>query len=192
MPAGLYNYEQLSKFLIKEIPTLMFEINKETRKIVLYISEMVGKIKLSGEMRRILGIDEMGWISEEYVGDRPVEFITPRLFHIYLDQLSTTSNLVDGAPSTLLAIIPVATGGVVDINPHYPMYKKLVVGHIHQLNLSMLDENGTIMQNRGTTVLEIRENAQAANGATCGDDRSEVDISYTRFARDSVAARRWV
>ena len=39
------------------------------------------------------------------------------------------------------------------------MYKK---GYIHQLNLRVLDENGTIVQNRGspiTAVLEIRENA---------------------------------
>ena len=88
------------------------------------MAEIVGKIKLSGEMRRILGIDEMGWITGVYVGDRPLEFNTPRLLHIYLDQLSTTSNLVDGAPSTLLVIIPVATGGVVAINPHYPICTK--------------------------------------------------------------------
>ena len=39
------------------------------------------------------------------------------------------------------------------------MYKKLVVGHIHQLNLRVLVENGAIVQNRGIAVLEIRENA---------------------------------
>ena len=110
-------------------------------------------------MRQILGIDEMGWIAGIYEGDKPVKFITPRWLHIYLDQLSTTSNLVDGAPSTLLAIVPVTTGGIIDINPHYPMYKKLVVGHIDQLNLRVLVENGATMQNRGTAVLEIRENA---------------------------------
>ena len=36
------------------------------------------------------------------------------------------------------------------------------VGHIHQLNLRVLDENGTIVQNRErpiTAVLEIQENA---------------------------------
>ena len=120
-------------------------------------------IRLTDNLRRILGIDESGWIGGEYEGDRPVNCITHKWFHIYLDQLSTTSNLVDGAPSTLLAIVPAASdGGIVDINPHYPMYKKMEVGHIHQLTLHVLDENGTIVQNREspiTAVLEIRENA---------------------------------
>ena len=84
-------------------------------------------------------------------------------FYIYLDQLSTTSNLIDGAPSTLLAIVPAATSdGIIDITPSNPMYKKLEVGNIHQLNLRVLDENGTIVLNRRrpiTAVLEIRENA---------------------------------
>ena len=42
------------------------------------------------------------------------------------------------------------------------MFKKLEVGNIHQLNLRVLDENGTIVRNRKrpiTAVLEIRENA---------------------------------
>ena len=42
------------------------------------------------------------------------------------------------------------------------MYKQLEVGHIHQLNLRVLDGNGAIVQNREsliTVVLEIRENA---------------------------------
>ena len=60
------------------------------------------------------------------------------------------------------------------------MYKKLEVGRIHQLNLRVLDENGTIVQNRErpiTAVLEIRENAQAASGAASREDGSGVDIS---------------
>ena len=137
VPAGLYTFEQLSHFLMEEIPGLTLKLNKATGLIKLNIPESAsGMIKLTGIMRRILGIDERGWISGEYEGDRPVTFIIRKWFHIYLDQLSTTSNLVDGAPSTLLAIVPAASdGGIVDIDPHYPMYKKLEVGHIHQLNL---------------------------------------------------------
>ena len=41
------------------------------------------------------------------------------------------------------------------------MYTKLEVGHIDQLNLRVLDENGTIVKNHDksmTAVLDIREN----------------------------------
>ena len=79
------------------------------------------------------------------IGDRPVKFILSTSgCTFYLDQLSASSNLVDGAPSTLLAIVPAVAGGIIDVNAlHYPLYKKIEVGHIHQLNLRVLDENGT-------------------------------------------------
>ena len=54
----------------------------------------------------------------KYEGDRPVKIIVHKWFYIYLDQLSTTSNLIDGAPSTLLAVVPAATSdGIIDITP---------------------------------------------------------------------------
>ena len=158
IPAGLYNFKQLALVFMEKVPSISLKISKATGLIKLSIPAG-DMIKLPGDFRRVLGINEKGWIGGEYEGDRPANFIAHRWFHIYLDQLSTTSNLVDGAPSTLLAIVPVAAGGIVDINPYYPMYKKMEVGHIHQLNLRVLDENGTIVQNRErpiTAVLEIR------------------------------------
>ena len=64
---------------------------------------------LWGSLSQILGVDKKGWIRGTYEGDRPVEIIVHKWFYIYLDQLSTTSNLIDGAPSTLLEIAPAAT-----------------------------------------------------------------------------------
>ena len=122
VPAGRYNFERYS-LLIEEVPGLSLKMDKATGLIKLHIMEFMGMIKLSGDLRRILGVDGRGWIDAEYEGDKPVKFSAHKWFHIYLDQLSTTSNLVDGAPSTLLARVLVATGGIVDINPHYPMYK---------------------------------------------------------------------
>ena len=129
------------------------------------LQSIIGRIRLWGSLSQILGVDKKGWIRGTYEGDRPVEIIVHKWFYIYLDQLSTTSNLIDGAPSTLLAIVPAATSdGIIDITPSSsnPMYKKLEVGNIHQLNLRVLDENGTMVRNRRrpiTAVLEIRENA---------------------------------
>ena len=83
-------------------------------------------------------------------------------FIFYLDQLSLSSNLIDGGPSTLLAIVLAAAGGIVDINPFDPKYKKLEVGHIHQLNIRILDEVGMVVKKREspiTAVFKIWENA---------------------------------
>ena len=120
-------------------------------------------IQFSSDLRRILGIDEKGWIGGVYEGHGQVKIIAHKWFYIYLNQLSSSSNLVDGAPSTLLAIVPAAAGGVVDINPYYPVYKKLEVGHLHQLNIRALDEGGMVVKKTRespiTAVLEIRENS---------------------------------
>ena len=85
-----------------------------------------------------------------------------KFFYIYLDQLSTSSNLVDGDPSTLLAVVPTAPGArdVVSIDHPSPMYKKLQGGDTHQLNLRILNERGKLVDNETKpfiVVLEIRD-----------------------------------
>ena len=67
----------------------------------------------------MIGVGLMGSMRET---DRLI--IAHKWIYIHLDQLSSSSNFVDGAPSTLLAIVPAAAGGVVDITPYYPMYKR--------------------------------------------------------------------
>ena len=62
LPAGLYNFEQLAQVLLKEIPGVTLKITKATGTIKLNIPEPSGMIKLSGDMRWILGFDERGWI----------------------------------------------------------------------------------------------------------------------------------
>ena len=112
-------------------------------------------------MPRLLGIAEKKyWLGGKSVGDRPVQLNVHKWLCIYLDQLSTTSNIVDGAPSALLAIVPASPStGIINITPSNPMFKGLEVGHIiYQLNLRVLDENGTMVQNHGkpmTAILEI-------------------------------------
>ena len=62
VPAGLYTIERLSHFLMEEIPGLTLKMNKTTGLIKLNIPESSGMIKLTGDLRRIMGIDERGWI----------------------------------------------------------------------------------------------------------------------------------
>ena len=125
------------------------------------VPETLGTITLDRQLSRFLGINAVTkTFTGKYVGDRPVKLIVHKWLYIYLDQLSTTSNIVDGAPSTLLAIVPASDSRGI-INPSNPIFKKLEVGHIYQLNLRVLDENGTIVQNHDksmTAVLDIREN----------------------------------
>ena len=160
---GLYTFEDISRFFMESVPGITLRLNLSGL-AEFNVPETIGNIALDGQLRRLLGFGEKraGIIKGKYLGDVPVKIIVYKWFYIYLDQLSTTSNLIDSAPSTLLAIIPASPiKGIINITPSSPMYKKLEVGHICQLNLRVLDENGTIVKNLGksmTAVLDIREN----------------------------------
>ena len=161
VPPGMYDFDSLSRFFEENISGLKMGINEATGLVWLIIPQYT-YIEITIELRRILGINERNQISGTYEGDRPVNIITPKWLYIYLDQLSTGANMVDGAPSTLLAIVPAATSGVVNIDPPCPMYKKMEAGFFDQLKIRVLDENGEVVNNHGrpiTAVLEIRENA---------------------------------
>ena len=58
VPAGLYTIERLSHFIMEEIPGLTLKMNKATGLIKLNIPESSGMMKLTGDLHRILGIDE--------------------------------------------------------------------------------------------------------------------------------------
>ena len=158
---GLYTIEQLSRYLTKNVPALIVRITK-SRLAEINIKDGFA-VRIEDDLRQILGVGEtLLQGGKKYVGNWPVRLPIPhKWFYIYLNQLSTSSNLVDGAPSSLLAIVPATADGdsVVRINPSNPMYKRLQVGNIHQLSLRVLNERGEIFDNNKkpmTAVLEIR------------------------------------
>ena len=161
VPSGLYTIEQLSRYLTKNVPALIVRITK-SRLAEINIKDGFA-VRIEDDLRQILGVGEtLLQGGKKYVGNWPVRLPIPhKWFYIYLNQLSTSSNLVDGAPSSLLAIVPATADGdsVVRINPSNPMYKRLQVGNIHQLSLRVLNERGEIFDNNKkpmTAVLEIR------------------------------------
>ena len=162
VPSGTYTLEQLSRYLTKNVPALIVRITK-SRLAEINIKDGFA-VRIEDDLRQILGIDEnLLQGGEKYVGNRPVRLPIPnKWFYIYLNQLSTNSNLVDGAPSSLLTIVPATADGdgVVHTNPYNPMYKRLRVGDIHQLSLRVLNERGEIVDNNKKpfiAVLEIRD-----------------------------------
>jgi len=50
--------------------------------------------------------DDNGWFdSGAYVSDRLVNLASPEALYVYLEQLNTAGNFVNGAPSTLLTVV---------------------------------------------------------------------------------------
>ena len=168
---GMYTFEQISRFFMESVPGITLRLNLYGL-VEFYVPENLGIIKLDDTLLYFLGLENAQnsfkagiytyFYSNKYMGSFHAKIIVHKWLYIYLDQLSTTSNIVDGAPSTLLAIIPASPiEGIINITSFHPTYKKLEVGHICQLNLRVLDENGTIVNNHDrsmTAVLDIREN----------------------------------
>ena len=157
---------------MESVPGITLRLNIHNR-AELVIPDSISELALEKTLLNFLGLEYVQnayrqgsfthFPPDKYVGNFQVKIIVHKWLYIYLDQLSTTSNIVDGAPSTLLAIVSAATSrGIINITPSNPMFKKLAAGHIHQLNLRVLDENDTVVLNHGklmTAILEIRENA---------------------------------
>ena len=154
---GLYTFEQISRFFIESVPGITIRLNLSGL-VEFNVPQSVSHMNLESTLTRFIGITQRGKnrVIGKFVGDIPVKQIVHKWLYIYLDQLSTTSNIVDGAPSTLLAIVPAsATRGIINITPSNPTFKKLAAGHIHQLNLRVLDENDTVVLNHGNPMTAI-------------------------------------
>ena len=61
------------------------------------------------------------------MGTKMVDFAKPKELRVYLDQINTTSNYVNGVPSSLLTIIPVSDksfGRAVHLSFACPAFKR--------------------------------------------------------------------
>ena len=161
IPPGFYSIKELIKTIKDLVPNITIQLSEKTGIVTLTVKGTNGALDLFNGLNEILGLDETT-ITGTYVGDRPAYLPNPpKLFYIYLDQLSS-SNSVDGAPSTLLAVIPASTVArdVFGIDFPCPIYKKLQVGDIHQLNLRVMNERGEKVDNNTKpfiVTLEIRD-----------------------------------
>ena len=162
IPAGLWSFSLLQDKLITAGTGL--KVNKATGLITLTIA--VGfAVQLTDGLLALLGlIDGLGghWLDEGvYEGDRPVDFAVTKTLHLHLDQVNTTYNAVDGAPSTMLAVIGLGSHFFGDINTvrvEHHEFKRMQHGTIGELKVTIKDEKGSKLDNHDlpiSIVLEI-------------------------------------
>ena len=91
------------------------------------------------------------WLdSGTYQGDCASNFTGTKTLSVYLQQLSTTANFVDGAPSTLLALVGLDNYSYSDtktIRFDSPEFKLLIRDSISELKASIYDDKGKIIDN---------------------------------------------
>ena len=137
---GLYNFDLLAKEFTSQIEGFEFEVGKRDGKLNMTIPERY-QIWFPDRVREMFGLDDKGWLADgEYMGDRAIEF-SPQRILVYLNQLSTTGNLVNDnnilQGSRVLGWIDLsnaAFGEYFVSTYEKPSFKKLQNGTIHELD----------------------------------------------------------
>ena len=158
---GLYSYQLLEDTLTDAFTDLFMDVGKADG-VVTFIIPEGARVMFSEGCARLLGLKDEGWLGAGmYRGDEPVDFMPVKALHIYLDQLSTTENVMDGAPSQLLAVFLARCepfGAAETFNPR-PEFKKLAAGAISELKVRVTDEHHRLIDNHGlpmSVTLEIK------------------------------------
>lgn len=157
IPPGLYSFTQL-KNLIEASNALLVNVNKVNGLITLIVGNGI-KVFLTDGLLSLLGLDDgLGdtWLDEgTYTGDRPVNFATTKVLYLHLDQINTTSNAMDRSPSTILTMIGLgrhAFGDIYTLRVEHPEFKPLQHGTIHDLDITIRDESGKVLDNHNLPI----------------------------------------
>ena len=138
--AGLYNFKEISRDLRKAVKGLSLVLNKTNGLIELSIPGGV-ILWLPEAVKYMIGLQDDSWLSDDYVGDKPVEFVPAGGISIYLDQISTTNNYFTSKSgnivnSNLLGHIPMLSenfGQYYSLHYDNPTFVDLAAGEINQL-----------------------------------------------------------
>jgi len=109
--------------------------------------------------------DDNGWFdSGTYVSDRPVDLASPEALYVYLEQLNTAGNFVNGAPSTLLTVVEISCnptfGSTGTVRFETLELKRLSGGFVSELKVTIRDHTGAVLDNNlqpNSIVLEIQK-----------------------------------
>ena len=159
IPKGYYNVCELDKEVFLPFGA---ELSLHAQTGRLQISSKK-RLVLSRELADLLGFcREMFEPGQIHIADEPHRLITHREICVHLAEVSTSENLHNGHPSTLLKSIPVGNercgGGRTETFPVL-QYKRLASGPLSQLTLTILDTGGRNLGfNYLSAVLNIRRN----------------------------------
>jgi len=159
---GLYGFKRLKEIIESVGGFGTLEVNKENGLVNLTVAngQLVG---MSSGISSILGLPDQNFYFEGiHIGGHPVNFATKKLLYIYLDQINTNNNIVDGKPTNLLSCIGLdcpSFGSVITKTFEHPEYKLLQNGTINEWKVTIKDENGIELDNHGLPIyisLEIK------------------------------------
>jgi hypothetical protein len=155
IPPGLYPEADITGRISDAIPSLQLAVGGHDGIVRLTIPAR-NKVFLSDPLRQLYGLNDEGWLTPGiYTGDRPVHFLPSKAVGLRLHQLNTTDNVVDGAPSNILAHLSAPCtkfGEAWSIHFSHPEMKPLQGGAINELEVELVDASGRKIDNHGLPV----------------------------------------
>jgi len=153
-PPGFYRVSRMMNLMrSKAREYAIFRVSSFTGLITLEVLDG-WELHFTDGLLSLLNIDDGlrgTWLdSGTYEGDRAGNFTGTKTLSVHLHQLSTTANFVDGAPSTLLALVGLdnySYGDTKTIRFDSPEFKHLIKDSISELEVIICDDAGKIIDN---------------------------------------------
>jgi hypothetical protein len=123
------------------------------------------EVQVSDGLLTLLGLDDgLGGKTLDagtYTGDRPVNFARTKTLNVHLEQVKTSQNVINGAPSTLLATVGLGRrqffGAVNTLRFEHPEFKHLEDGTISELRVVIRDDQGQYLDNHDLPISSTLE-----------------------------------
>ena len=156
---GYYNVCELDKEAIRLLGAEL-SLHAPTGRLQIYPKR---RLVLDRGLADLLGFSRVRFEPfEMHIADKPHHLITHREICVHLAEVSTSENLHNGRPSTLLKSIPVENemcGGGRTESFSVLQYKRLASGPLSQLTLTILNTSGRKLDfDYLSAVLHIRRN----------------------------------
>lgn len=149
----MWSFDLLRRHLEEEASEVAIFVNEINGLVTLVKPENV-EVLITNDILNLIGIDEGRdgtWLEAEhnYEGNRPINF-TNRCLSVSLDVIDGSKNLVDGKRSEILGRINLQNYHFGQYFAHEvscPQYKQMRLNKIHELKLTIKDENDEIINN---------------------------------------------
>ena len=149
---GLYNFNDLRQIFPDEF---VLSVNYTNGFVTLEIPPNK-EIEMSNGISSLFGLKHRQLTPGKHTGHKMIDIANTKELRVFLDQINTTNNFLDGEPSTLLGIVPVSNkpfGKVVSCRFEFPIFKKLINGCITELSVRITDQNNTVLDNHDLPII---------------------------------------
>ena len=156
IPDGYYDFCTLAKIAFKPFD-ISAELNEANLLVTLKFPKPSASYTLSPNLKTMLGFGNL--FGKIVTGTKPINMGVNKSLYLYLNELNTTENLLNGKPSNLLEIISTERPSYCEIETKEYIshrYKRLMKGFFENLNLSITNEKGDLINfNDVVIVLQI-------------------------------------